>query len=50
MFYLVKIKTSIDILGSEKCKVIFGFKYNIRPTFPSKADKNSRTTPRYEYL
>ena len=27
IFYLVKIKMSIDIFGSEKCKVTFGFKY-----------------------
>ena len=27
IFYLVKIKMSIDIFGSENCKVTFGFKY-----------------------
>ena len=27
MFYLIKIKSSKDILGSSMCKVTFGFKY-----------------------
>ena len=44
MFYLVKTSIDTCILGSEKCKVIFGFKY-IRPTFPSKADKIAEPRP-----
>ena len=27
MFHLLKIKTSIDIFSTEKCKVTFGLKY-----------------------
>ena len=27
MFYLLKIRTSIDIFRTEKCKVTFGLKY-----------------------
>ena len=27
MFYLLKIKTSIDIFKNEKCKVTFGLEY-----------------------
>ena len=30
MFYLLKIRTSIDTFRNEKCKVTFGLKYIIR--------------------
>ena len=29
MFHLLKIRTSIDILKNEKCKVTFGLEYTI---------------------
>ena len=29
MFYLLKIKTSIDIFKNEKCKVTFGLEYTM---------------------
>ena len=30
MFHLLKIRTSIDIFRTEKCKVTFGLKYSLK--------------------
>ena len=45
-FHLLKIRTSIDILNTEKCKVTFGLKYIIYKQY----NINSRMSLKFSQL